>query len=70
MPEPQAPSPKLTNTRIQTSHGGGNPGVVLDQCLGGEELEKLTFKEGNLFDNDLPRTSHIYVFDDFQLKKN
>ena len=44
-----------------------NPIIVLDQYLGGEELQELTLEEGNVFDNDLPnRTSQIDVFDNFQ----
>jgi hypothetical protein len=36
--------------------------------LGGEELKELSLEEENVLDNDLPRTSHIDVFDDFQFK--
>jgi hypothetical protein len=39
---------------------------MLDQYMGGEELEELILEEENVFDNDLPwRTSHVDVFDDF-----
>ena len=31
-----------------------DPSIVLDQYLGGEELEELIMKEKNVFDNDLP----------------
>ena len=48
---------------------GDNPGTILDQYLSREELEELILEEGNVFDNDLPRTSRIDVFDDFQLKR-
>ena len=44
-----------------------NPIIVLDQYLGGEELQELTLEEGDVFNNDLPnKTSEIDVFDDFQ----
>ena len=45
---------------------GDDPSVVLDQYLDGEELEELTMEARNVIDNDLPRTSQIDVFDDFQ----
>jgi hypothetical protein len=35
---------------------GDDPGAVLDQYLGGEELEELIMEDGNIFDSDLPRT--------------
>ena len=44
---------------------GDNSGVVLDQCLGGEELGELILEEGIVFDNVVPRTSQIGVFDVF-----
>ena len=31
-----------------------DPSAVLDQQLGGEELEELILEEGNGFNNDLP----------------
>lgn len=46
---------------------GDDPGAVLDQCLGGEELGELILEEGNVFDDVVPKTSRIGVFDDFQL---
>ena len=36
--------------------------------MDGEELEELIMEEGNVFNNDLPRTSRIDVFGDFQFK--
>ena len=48
---------------------GVDLGANLNQYLGREELEELILDEGNVFDNDLPRTSRIVVFDDFQLKR-
>jgi hypothetical protein len=48
---------------------GVDVGTNLDQYLGREELEELILDEGNVFDNDLPRTSRIDVFDDFQRKR-
>ena len=33
---------------------GDDLGAVLDQYLGGEELQELILQEGNTFDNDLP----------------
>jgi hypothetical protein len=47
---------------------GDDPSVILDQYLDGEELEELFMEEEYIFDNDLPRTSQIDVFNDFQLK--
>ena len=38
---------------------GDDPDIVLDQYLGGEELEEVILKEGNVIDNNLPRTSRI-----------
>lgn len=43
-----------------------NPSAILNRYLDGEELEELVLKAGNVFDNDLPTTSHIDVFDEFQ----
>ena len=45
---------------------GDDSSAVLDQYLGKEELRELIMKEGNVFKNDLSRTSLIDVFDDFQ----
>ena len=33
---------------------GIDPSAVLNQYLGGEELEELILEEGNFFNNDLP----------------
>ena len=48
---------------------GDNPNAILDQYLGGEELDDMILDEGNVFDNDLPQmTSRIVVFDGFQVR--
>lgn len=49
---------------------GDNPGVVLDWYLGGEELTEVSLEEGIVFYIDLPRTSKIDAFDDFQFFLN
>jgi hypothetical protein len=33
---------------------GDDLGVILDQSLGGEELDELILEEGNVLDDDLP----------------
>jgi hypothetical protein len=45
-----------------------DPCAVLDQYLGEEDLEELIMEKGSIFNNDLPRTSHIDAFNDFQIK--
>ena len=47
---------------------GDYPSAVLDQYLGGEKLKELILEEGNISNNDLPRTSHIDAFYGFQIK--
>jgi hypothetical protein len=72
MPEPRAPNlgRRMMMTLNKTNFCiGDNPGVILDQKLGGEELKNLILEEGNVFNNDLTyRTSRIDVYNDFQYK--
>lgn len=43
-----------------------DPGAVLDQYLDEEDLEKLIMKEETIFDSDLPWTSQIDAYVDFE----
>jgi hypothetical protein len=44
-----------------------DPNAILDEYLGGEELQELILEKRNVFDNDLPQeTSRIDVFDGYK----
>jgi hypothetical protein len=50
-----SPTTRCDEYRDTAFASGDDLGIVLDQYLGGEELEELILEEGNVFD----------VFDDF-----
>ena len=66
MPEPYALQHELTNTGKQTSHQGPIQAQSWINTWAEKSSKKPISEEGNVFDNDFPRTSQMDVFNDYQ----